>query len=69
MMPEVGQYWDTMLGTQREYLVASNHSLLLGGEDPVTEAGAGHPCEAKPPCPAQGQLQNKKISSGAVKAS
>lgn len=58
-----------MLGTQREYLVASIHPLVLAGEDPVAEAGAGHPCEAKLPCPAQGQLQNKKISSGAVKAS
>lgn len=58
-----------MLGTQGKYLMASIHPLFLGGEDPVTEAGAGHPCEANLTCPAKGLLENKKISSGAMKAS
>lgn len=52
-----------MLGTRGQYLVASICPHFLGGEDPVTEAG-----EAKPTCPAQGLLQNEKISSGAMKA-
>lgn len=43
--------------------------LFWGGEDSMTEAGAGHPCEAIPTCPAKGLLENKMTSSGAMKAS
>lgn len=68
-MAEVRQCWDIMLGAQGKYLVASIYPHFLGGEDPVPEATAGYPCEAKPTCPAKGLLESKKVSSGVMKAS
>lgn len=59
-MAQAGQCW----GHRENTLWHLSAHFFLGGEDPVTEAGAGHPCEAKPICPAKGLLENKKISMG-----